>query len=379
MKKSYFKIIVLYLIFFIVIILNSFEINILNDFDNIIFLVLILILFKYLLGFEKDRHRNTKDIIFEIIIFTIIYYLLYFLSGILIGFSKTPNFYSLNSIIKFIIPMTTIIILEELLRYNLFCKLENKLFFQMLTCLILILFDLSVSFSYSILSDSNKLFLFIAETILPITSLNIACSYLSLKSGYKPSIILRLLITVVPYLLPINPNPTAYVKSIIDFLIPFIITYKIYKFLDKYKDKDLIREYHRKNISFLFIPVLITIISVYFVSGYFKYYAIAVASGSMTPKISKGDVVIVKQIKQGSINYEDIKVGDILAYKHNNIIVVHRIINIVNDNNKYYFYTKGDANDFEDNFKIEEDNLIGIVKFKINKIGYPTVWLSELS
>ena len=51
--------------------------------------------------------------------------------------------------------------------------------------------------------------------------------------------------------------------------------------------------------SLLFICIL-----AYFVSGFFRYHAVAVATGSMTPNINVGDVVIVDQY----IDVNDLKV-----------------------------------------------------------------------
>lgn len=59
-------------------------------------------------------------------------------------------------------------------------------------------------------------------------------------------------------------------------------------------------------------------------------------------------------------------------------IVVHGVINIQKVSAELYFYTKGDANLTEDNYKIPEENIVGVVKAKIPWIGYPTVMLSEL-
>lgn len=61
-----------------------------------------------------------------------------------------------------------------------------------------------------------------------------------------------------------------------------------------------------------------------------------------------------------------------------NRIVVHRVINIQKVSDELYFYTKGDANLTEDNYKILEEDVVGVVKAKIPWIGYPTVVLSEL-
>ena len=44
------------------------------------------------------------------------------------------------------------------------------------------------------------------------------------------------------------------------------------------------------------IPIiLILIMMIYFVSGYFEFYAIAIATGSMVPNINKGDFVIINK------------------------------------------------------------------------------------
>ena len=42
------------------------------------------------------------------------------------------------------------------------------------------------------------------------------------------------------------------------------------------------------------------------------------------------------------------------------------------------YYTKGDANEQIDGYKITMDMVIGTVNFKIPYIGYPTVWVNEL-
>ena len=111
----------------------------------------------------------------------------------------------------------------------------------------------------------------------------------------------------------------------------------------------------------------------YFVSDYFKYYAIAI--GSMKSVFNKGSAVIVQQIKK---DHNMINIGDIIAYRMNNNIVVLRVINIKTIANEIYFYTKGKVNSYKDNYKIPKENIIGRVKIKIPYVGYSSVRLSEL-
>lgn len=120
------------------------------------------------------------------------------------------------------------------------------------------------------------------------------------------------------------------------------------------------------------IPLVIFI--VYFTSGYFKFYAVAIASGSMMPNINKGDVVIIEKIN----DYNKIKEGQVIAYKYNDVIVVHRLQRIIKEREKFYFYTKGDANSMEDPYVIYQEMIVGIVNIKVPYLGIPTVWLNEL-
>ena len=64
--------------------------------------------------------------------------------------------------------------------------------------------------------------------------------------------------------------------------------------------------------------------------------------------------------------------------KYNDVVVVHRIDEIIKQDGEYYFYTKGDANSKRDNYVIYEEMIVGTVQLKLPCIGYPTVWFSEL-
>ena len=93
----------------------------------------------------------------------------------------------------------------------------------------------------------------------------------------------------------------------------------------------------------------------------------------MEPNISKGDVVIVNQ----DYDSKDLAKGTIIAYKYNNKVIVHRINDIIKKDNIIIIYTKGDANNETDAWKVTEDMIVGTVNFKLPKIGYPTIWLNE--
>lgn len=373
MKKSY-KIMLIYqTIVFSILILNSFISNILGGYNFILFLLLLLVSFKFVFGFEKDRHRYTKDIIYEVLIIILVFFILYYLLGVIVGFAKT-NYLNSYGIKTFIIPLILIIILKEILRYMMIKKCEESSLLSIITILLFIFLDVTEAIYYHNFNSNYNVFIFIALSLLPAISSNIVCTCVTKQTGYKPIILYLLVTKLYSYLLPIIPNPSQYLIAIINFILPVILGYKIHNFLEKDKDTYIDRYYNKKRLKSLCLPVIITLIIIYFTSGYFKYYALAIASGSMNPKIKKGDIVIVEKIKD---NYSKIKQKDIIAYEYNGTIIVHRVEKILDLNGVYYFYTKGDANSSLDNYAIEQSMIIGLVRMNISYIGWPTVWLNE--
>ena len=374
MKKSYIKIILFIFTFSFILVLNSLKFKMLGQIGLDIVLLLSLVIMYFTFGFEKDRHRYSKDIILEIIIILIAFFLFYYLSGILIGFAKNTNYVTINSFCNIIIPIIFYFFIKEFLRYQLLMKSSESKTLIIITCIFFIIIDNVVPFSAHSLGFNKDTFLLIALTFLPSISENILCSYLSLNLGYKPGIVYLLIMQLYKYLLPIIPNPNEYLYSLIFLIFPLIVLLRIENWFKKDRIENVVLDNYRQSKKELlfFLPLTIFIcVLIYVVSGYFRYYAVAVASGSMEPEISKGDIVIVDK------NYNEINVGDVLAYKHDQKVIIHRIYRIIKTDDEYFIYTKGDANNDYDKYKITEDLFIGIVKIKIPLIGYPTVLVNE--
>ena len=90
-----------------------------------------------------------------------------------------------------------------------------------------------------------------------------------------------------------------------------------------------------------------------------KIVPLAVVSGSMTPAIGVGDVALVK------LGDRSVSVGDVVAYRWGNEIVVHRVIKIVSGG----FVTKGDANPSPDPFVVKPSWILGKVVATVPKVG----------
>lgn len=374
MKKSYIKILLFIFTLGFILILNSLKFKMLGQVGLSIFLLLSLVIIYFIFGFEKDRHRYSRDIILEIIIILMAFFLFYYLSGILIGFAKNANYLTVRSLCTIIIPIVFYIIIKEFMRYQLMMKASESKILLFMVCLLFIIIDNVIPFSSHLLGFNRDTFLLIALSLLPSISENILCSYLGYYFGYKPCIIYLLVMYMYRYLLPIIPNPNEYLYSIIFLVFPLLVLIRVRNWLKR--DRTMEVAYYnyrmRKREVLLFIPLIMFSCSlIYVVSGYFRYYAIAVMSGSMEPNISKGDVVIVDK------DFDDVRVGDVLAYRYESKMIVHRIYRVINNDNEYFIYTKGDFNGDYDKYKVTEDMFVGIVKFSIPLVGYPTVLLNE--
>jgi len=75
-------------------------------------------------------------------------------------------------------------------------------------------------------------------------------------------------------------------------------------------------------------------------------------TGSMLPVLDKGSNGIRIMPK----SEEDIHIGDIITFEQNNMLIVHRVVQIGTDDKGIYFVTKGDNNNINDG-KIRFENI----------------------
>lgn len=120
-------------------------------------------------------------------------------------------------------------------------------------------------------------------------------------------------------------------------------------------------------IPILFINIVILVDSVIHpdeIPDFFGYKPFIVLSGSMKPEINAGDLALTKEV-QTSI----IKENDIISYKDNELVITHRVVDIVYENGEKHFITKGDNNDMKDPGYVLENQIEGIYIDKVSGLG----------
>lgn len=100
------------------------------------------------------------------------------------------------------------------------------------------------------------------------------------------------------------------------------------------------------------------------VPSFFGWKPFIVLSGSMETQISAGDIVVVKEI-----DTKELKKGDIIAFKDGNIVITHRIEEVTEIDGKTQYITKGDNNSTQDICYVLPEQIEGVFKFKVSRLG----------
>ena len=144
------------------------------------------------------------------------------------------------------------------------------------------------------------------------------------------------------------------------------------------KDKKTKKEKFNKILKVIVYPFIILIFSLVIYVGYMKYIkhendvnifgfrTYLVATGSMEPEYSIGDMIIIKETPK-----EKIKAGDVINYISENKAdtITHRVIEVEEKQGQTYYKTKGDNNNSEDPEPINYNQVQGVLVFKISKLG----------
>ena len=373
MKKGFIKLLIICLSLVVLAIINTIY-PVINNYLYLFFLFIILIITIYLIGFENNKSIFEKDLNLISFFIPIFISVVTYMIGLFIGFISNGYSLILTNILKNILVFGSIIILRELIRYNIIKKGSKNKSIIFLTIITFILMELSFLIRGFNLSVGYELLKFIFLYIIPIMLNNILLTYITFRGGYKPSIIYSATITLPMYFMPIFPDLGIYMDIMFKTITFFATLFTIYIMTGENKQKNL------SNIKVSKIGTTVVLLTAFSIigvsSGWFKYQSLVIGSGSMEPAINIGDIIIIEKISQDRIF--TIKVGETLVFWNDNNIIVHRVVDIIEENGRYSFYTRGDANDAVDTYVTKGADVLGIASFRIPILGYPTIWLSKM-
>ena len=330
------------------------------------FWMLATFFFILLNGYKRNKKTIIKSkILNTFFTSTIIYLILTYIVGFKTGYIK-PNL-DTNSTINAVYIFISLII-EEVFRYCIVNKNLKDKKQAIITAILFILYDILLIMPSKL--SIYTIIIFIVTSIAKEALL----TYTTYKFGFASTILYRLLMEFSK-LVVFYPSLSNYIELMATIALDVIIYYLISRPMRK-MEMDRADNY-KKGIGF-YIEIAIFIfvfILVALISGQFKYYLSSIASDSMYPALKRGDGIIIKKLTDEE--KEELKVGDIIAFYDNNVIVTHRIIKI-DKRTETQFITKGDNNNTKDITKQKKDDIIGIVKIRIPLIGYPSIELNDM-
>ena len=106
----------------------------------------------------------------------------------------------------------------------------------------------------------------------------------------------------------------------------------------------------------------------------FGQHSYKVLSGSMSPQIETGDLVVARSISPVSA-----RVGQIVTFvdpEDSSRLINHRIVQIRPEMRQISFVTRGDANTTTEHWSVARSGTIGLVEYRIPKLGYGLFWIS---
>lgn len=304
---------------------------------------------------------------------SMIYVTINILGGVIQGFGKSPYSHSLTGIISNIFLVGTTLVGREYIRsymVNSHMRKNNKL---SLGSIILLMTFMNIRFSeFANIADMKHLVIFCSETLLPELCNNILATYLVLYGGAIASIIYLGIIETAMWLSPILPALNWLAKGVIGMVVPiFCLIYIIGSYA---KTSKMIKTYKQKEESlWLWMAEAVgSVLVIWFVAGVFSIYPSAIATGSMEPIIKPGDVVILEKVKDMK-DIEALSVNDVIQFKRENILITHRIIEVLNEEGVPSYRTKGDNNSAVDSEIVRVEDVKGVLKQVVPKIGWPTL------
>lgn len=109
-----------------------------------------------------------------------------------------------------------------------------------------------------------------------------------------------------------------------------------------------------------------------FSMGLLPWIPTSIATGSMEPALHTGDLAVIDTTRKSP------EPGDIIQYSHDGISVVHRVAEVLQDEDGVRYITRGDNNPSADAKPVAPEDIEGTLCGRIPWAGWLTLWLHSV-
>lgn len=298
----------------------------------------------------------------------------FLLAGLLFGFGNSPYARRIDRVLLNLWFIGSQLIGLEMSRWYLAHHWEQRFPKKgfALTWLLMMLMMIPVA-AYTVLNTPLSIFRFIGRTLLPTGANNLLATYLVTVGGPLASLAYLAVNALFEVLSPILPNLIWTIRAFLGTLLPVIGLALIAPFFAEQTPAEAnVEEKGKQDSSSLTgwaITAILATILVWFRVGLFGIQPSLVSGPSMTPTLVAGDIIITQVVAP-----ETIQIGDIIRFRQGKADVVHRVIDIQNENGQITFITKGDYNNVTDP-PVSASQFEGKVVMVIPKIGWIAIFI----
>jgi len=295
-------------------------------------------------------------------------------AGFLSSFGNSPYSFTPSGIITNIIYVGSTLLGMELSRAYLVNSLSKKRSTLIIALVAIFYTVLMIPFSkFGQVEGAKATVTFLGETCLPLLAMNLLATFLAFVGGAQPAIAYRGIVLAFEWFSPVLPDLTPMLTALVGTIAPIVgFTLVQYGLLPYYLRVRPRRVKRRKAPSSLpagwIATGILSVAIIWFSLGLFSFKPVVIYSGSMTPGIAVGDIVVVAETSP-----EKIRTGDVIEFRSEIGNIVHRVVEISESESARVFVTKGDANDSPDSEPVLAANVAGKVIFKIPKVGWAAV------
>ena len=308
------------------------------------------------------------EVLIIISVVALLYLVLYYLMGLKFGYY--------SSSINFLKVLSSLLIIGVTAVSSEFLKVvyshQNVKGIGAIIFIACVIADILPQFNSSVFTSFNSFMDFLGLNLFPSITFNVLFYYLASRYGIWPGVSYKLITEFLPVVISVTPFIPPSLLSFIQLLLPLLILAFIKMLYEKkVRPKKKVGRVVSITLVTLMISFMIFVMAV--ISCQFSICALVIATESMTGEINKGDMIVYERFDDQVITE-----GQIIVFDKDGLTTVHRVVKIEIVNGVYRYVTKGDANENEDNGYITNNDIEGVVHFKLAYLGYPTLWIRQI-
>lgn len=317
---------------------------------------------------RKSYSINKYQVLLIVGVSALLRILAHYLLGLVFGMGQRVLGVGVEWLLLTLLPVVCVIVASEIIRKVLLAQ-ENRIL-TVLSYVVCLASEVLLAANLRSIERFPEVMDFLGLVLLPAIIGHLLYHYLTRRYGMLPATLWRLLMSLYPLLIPYDTLTPDAITALGGLLIPVLV----YGFVELLYGRR--RVTHKKPSRWIYVSVALSVFLmvsvVMIISCRFTYGAVVIGTGSMSGELNVGDAAVYEQ-------YEDqtIREGDVVVFRSGNSRVIHRVVDIDDVAGETRYITKGDANEDADLGYRTDADIIGLVRFKIAAIGYPSLWLRD--